>query len=123
MCHATTPIRPTTQSIPSEITYQTTSNKPKGISQNSESSKTSSKEPVTTKDLEKRKQYMKEYMKERRKDQVFQKKEIERKKSYNKKYKNSNPEKVKESWQKAAATYRKSRPEKVKESSKNSTAL
>ena len=50
---------------------------------------------------------MKEYMKERRKDQVFQKKEIERKKSHNKKYKNSNPEKVKESWQKAAATYRK----------------
>ena len=120
---STTPIRPTTQSIPSEITYQTTSNKPKAISQNSEPSKTSSKEPVTTKDLEKRKQYMKEYMKERRKDQVFQKKEIERKKSYNKKYKNSNPEKVKESWQKAAATYRKSRPEKVKESSKNSTAL
>ena len=120
---STTPIRPTTQSIPSEITYQTTSNKPKAISQNSEPSKTSSKELVTTKDLEKRKQYMKEYMKERRKDQVFQKKEIERKKSYNKKYKNSNPEKVKESWQKAAATYRKSRPEKVKESSKNSTAL
>ena len=77
---STTPIRPTTQSIPSEITYQTTSNKPKAISQNSEPSKTSSKEPVTTKDLEKRKQYMKEYMKERRKDQVFQRKEIERKK-------------------------------------------
>ena len=120
---STTPIRPTTQSIPSEITYQTTSNKPKAISQNSEPSKTSSKEPATTKDLEKRKQYMKKYMKERRKDQVFQKKEIERKKSYNKKYKNSNPEKVKESWQKAAATYRKSNPEKVKESYKNSTAL
>ena len=122
---STTPIRPTTQSIPSKITYQTTSNKPKAISQNSEPSKTPSKEPATiaTKDLEKRKQYMKKYMKERRKDQVFQKKEIERKKSYNKKYKNSNPEKVKESWQKAAATYRKSNPEKVKESSKNSTAL
>ena len=74
---STTPIRPTTQSIPSEITYQTTSNKPKAISQNSEPSKTSSEEPATTKDLEKRKQYMKEYMK----DQVFKKKEIERKKS------------------------------------------
>ena len=46
---STTPIRPTTQSIPSEITYQTTSNKPKAISQNSEPSKTSSKEPATTK--------------------------------------------------------------------------
>ena len=67
---STTPIRPTTQSIPSEITYQTTSNKPKAISQNSEPCKTSSKEPATTKDLEKRKQYIKE----RRKDQVFQKK-------------------------------------------------
>ena len=119
---STTPIRPTTQSISSEITYQTTSNKPKTISQNSESNKTSSKETASTKDLEKRKQYMREYMKERRKDQLFKKKEIERKKSYNKNYKNSNPENVKESWQKAAATYRKSNPEKVKESSKESTA-
>ena len=118
---STTPIRPTTQSTPSEITRQTTSNKPKAISQNAESNKTSSKEPATTKAL-KRKQYMKEYMKERRKDQVFKKKEIERKKSYNKNYKNSKPEKVKESWQKAAAAYRKSNPEKVKESSKKSTA-
>ena len=92
----TTPIRPTTQSISPEITYQTTSDKPKAISQNSEPNKTSSQEPVTTKDLEKRKKYMKEYMKERRKHQVFKKKEIERKKSYNKNYKNSNPKKVKE---------------------------
>ena len=118
---STTPIRPTIQSISPEITYQTTSDKPKAISQNSEPNKTSSQEPVTTKDLEKRKKYMKEYMKERRKDQVFKKKEIERKKSYNKNYKNSNPKKVKKSRQKAAATYRKSNPEKVKESSKNST--
>ena len=121
---STTPIRPATQSIPSEITYQTTSNKSKAISRNSESNKTSSGElaMATTKDLEKRKQYMKEYMKERRKDHVFKKKEIERKKSYNKNYKNSNPKKVRESWQKAAATYRKLNPEKVKESSKESTA-
>ena len=121
---STTPIRPATQSIPSEITYQTTSNKSKAISRNSESNKTSSRElaMATTKDLEKRKQYMKEYMKERRKDHVFKKKEIERKKSYNKNYKNSNPKKVRESWQKAAATYRKLNPEKVKESSKESTA-
>ena len=119
---STRAIRPTTQSISSEITYQTTSNKPKTISQNSKSNKTSSKETASTKDLEKREQYMREYMKERRKDQLFKKKEIERKKSYNKNYKNSNPEKVKESWQKAAATYRKSNPEKVKESAKESTA-
>ena len=69
-----TPIRPTTQSISPEITYQITSDKPKAISQNSEPNKTSSQEPVTTKDLEKRKKYIKEYMKERRKDQVFKKK-------------------------------------------------
>ena len=119
---STTPIRPTTQSIPSEITYQTTSNKPKAISQNSESNKTCAKELASTKDLEKRKEHMKKYMKERRKDQVFKKKELERKKFYNKNYKNSNLEKVKESWQKPAATYRKSNPDKVKESSKNSTA-
>ena len=71
---STTPIRPTTQSISSEITYQTTSNKPKTISQNSKSNKTSSKETASTKGLEKRKQYMREYMKERRKDQLFKKK-------------------------------------------------
>ena len=76
---STTPIRPTTQSISPEITYQTTSDKPKAISQNSEPNKTSSQEPVTTKDLEKRKKYMKEYMKERRKDQVFKKKKLKEK--------------------------------------------
>ena len=59
------------------------------------------------KELEKRKQYMKEYMKERRKDNVFIEKEINRKNIYNKNYKNSNPKKVKESWQKASTTYRK----------------
>ena len=47
---------------------------------------------------------MKEYMKQRRKDNKFKKNELERKKSYNKKYKNLNPEKIKESWQKASAT-------------------
>ena len=62
-------------------------------------------------------------MKERRKNQVFKKKEIERKKSYNKNYKNSNSEKVKESWQKAAATYRKSNPEKAKQSCKKATDI
>ena len=71
---STTPIRPTIQSISSEITYQTTSNKPKAISQNSESNKTSAKELASTKDLEKGKEYMKKYMKERRKDQVLKKK-------------------------------------------------
>jgi hypothetical protein len=35
--------------------------------------------------------------------------------------KNSNPDKVKESWQKASETYRKSNPEKVKQSSKAAT--
>ena len=91
---STTPIRPVTQSISTEINYETTSNKPKAIPRTLESDKTSAKETATTKDLEKRKQYMKEYMKQRRKDQVFKKKETKRKKSYNKNYKNSNPEKL-----------------------------
>ncbi len=64
--------------------------------------------------LDKRKKYMKEYMKERRKDNELKKKELARKKNYNKKYKNLNPEKVKESWQKATATYRKSNSERLK---------
>ncbi len=65
---------------------------------------------------------MKEYMKERRKDNELKKKELARKKNYNKKHKNLNPEKVKESWQKASATYRKSNPDKVKELVKRATA-
>ena len=71
---------------------------------------------------EKRKKYMKDYMKKRRKNNEFKKKELERKKSYNKKYKNLNPEKIKESWQKASATYKETNPEKVKESIKRATA-
>ena len=54
---------------------------------------------------------MKEYMKQKRKDSIFKKKENESKKSYTTKYKNSNAEKIKESWQKASATYRKSNRE------------
>ena len=108
----------TTQSISTKITYQPTNDKPKAISQNSQLTKTSSKETATMKDLEKRKQYMKEYMKKRRKDSKFKKTEVERKKSYYTNYKNSNPEKIKKLWQKASATYRESNPEKVKESCK-----
>ena len=69
-----------TQSISTEITYQT-SDKSQAISaQNSQLTKTSSKETATIKDLEKKKQYMKEYMKQKKKDSIFKKKEIERKK-------------------------------------------
>ncbi len=57
---------------------------------------------------------MKEYMKERRKDNKFKKKELERKNTYNKKYKNLNAEKIKESWQKASATYKETNPENVR---------
>ncbi len=64
---------------------------------------------------------MKEYMKERRKDNKFKKKELERKRTYNKKYKNLNPEKIKESWQKACAAYKETNPEKLKESVKRAT--
>ena len=49
---STTPIRPTAQSISTEATYQTTSNKPEANSLNSESDKTSSHETATTKDLD-----------------------------------------------------------------------
>jgi hypothetical protein len=37
--------------------------------------------------------------------------------------KNSNPDKVKESWQKASEAYRKSNPEKVKKSCIKATAI
>jgi hypothetical protein len=33
--------------------------------------------------------------------------------SYNKKYKNLNPEKIKEYWQKASATYKATNPERL----------
>ena len=65
---STTPIRHTAQYISTEMNYQTTSNKPKAISPNSESNKTSSKETATMEMLEKRKQYMKVYVKARKKE-------------------------------------------------------
>ncbi len=65
---------------------------------------------------------MKEYMKERRKDDELKNKELARKRIIIKKHKNLNPEKVKESWQKASTTYRKSNPEKIKELLKRATA-
>ena len=90
-----------TPSVSTEITYQTNDDKSQAISaQNSQLTKTSSKEAATMNALEKRKQYMKEYMKQKRKDSIYKKKEIERKKLYNTNYKNLNPEKIKESWQK-----------------------
>ena len=117
---STTPI---TQSF-SVQTNQTTSAKTKSNSQDSQSNqKASSNETALMKNLDKRKKYMKEYMKEKRKDNKFKKKELERKKSYNKKYKNLNPTKIKESWQKASATYKETNPEKVNESRKRATAL
>ncbi len=85
-------------------------------------SRDSQYETALMENLDKRRKYMKEYMKERRKDNELKKKELARKKNYNKKHKNLNPEKVKESWQKASATYRKSNPEKVKELVKRATA-
>ena len=111
-----------TQSTSTDTTCQASSDKPQEISQNSQLTKTSSKETATLiKNLENRKQYMKEYMKQKRRDNIFKKKEIERKKSYNKKYKNSNAEKIKGSWQRASATYRKSNPENVQQSCKKAS--
>ena len=80
-----------------------------------------SKNSASMKHSQNRKEYMMAYMRKRLHNQ-FKKKESVRKKSYNKKYKNSNPKKIKESWQKATSTYRQLNPEKVKESFKKSTA-
>ena len=99
---STTPI---TQSISTQLINRTTSDKPKEISRNSQSNKTSLKEITSMKNAEKRKQYMKEYMKQKRKNNEFKKKEIERKKLYNENYKNSKTKQIRESWQKASAAY------------------
>ncbi|XP_028394415.1 OTU domain-containing protein 5-like [Dendronephthya gigantea] len=88
----------------------------------SDSNKIISENLVYAKTIQKRRKYMKEYMKNRRMNNEFKKKESERKKSYNNKYKNSNDDKVRDSWQKATATYRQTNPEKVKESFKIATA-
>ena len=53
-------------------------------------------------------------MKKRRNNNEFRKKESERKKLYNKKYKILNSERVKQMFKKATAAYRQSNPEKVK---------
>ncbi len=106
---STTPITPSF----SVQANQTASAKTKSNSRDSQSN---------VKKSEKRKKYMKEYMKKRRKNNELKKKELVRKKSYNKEYKNLNPEKIKESWQKASATYKETNPEKVKESVKRATA-
>jgi hypothetical protein len=111
-----------TQSFSAQ-TNQMTSAQTKSNSQDSQSNlETLSHEAALLRKLDERKKYMKEYMKGRRKDDKFKKKELERKKSYNKKYKNVNPEKIKKSWQKASTTYRETNPEKVKQSSKKTTA-
>ena len=104
--------------ISTQLIDQTKSNKPKEISRNSQSNKTSWKETVSIKNSEKRKQYMKEYMKKKRMNNEFRKKEIERKKLYNKNYKRSQTKKIRKSWQKASAAYRKENSQKVKESIK-----
>jgi hypothetical protein len=61
---------------------------------------------------------MREYIKKKRMNNDFKTKENERKNIYNKTYKSSNPEKVKESQKRANAAYKQSNPEKVKESQK-----
>ncbi len=114
---STTPI---TQSF--SVQTNQTSAKTKSNSRDSQSNlNTFSNETALMKNLEKRKKYMKEYMKERRKDNKFKKKELERKNTYNKKYKNLNVAKIKESWQKASATYKETNPENVKESVQRAT--
>ena len=54
-------------------------------------------------------------MKEKRKHEKFRKKENERKKIYNNRYRILNPVKVKESLKKAAEKYRQSNSDKVKQ--------
>jgi hypothetical protein len=69
-----------------------------------------------------RKEYMREYMKKKRMNNEFKTRENERKNIYNRKYKHSNPEKVKESQKRADAAYKQCNPEKVKESQKRADA-
>ena len=64
-----------------------------------------SENSASMKHSQNRKEYMMTYMRKRRLHNEFEKKESVRKKSYNKKYKNSNPTKIKESWQKTTRRY------------------
>ena len=58
---------------------------------------------------------MRKYMKnKRRQNNEFRKKENERKIIHNKKYKNSNAEKIRDSWKKASAIHRKSKSDKTR---------
>ncbi len=78
---------------------------PKSQSRNSLSNETLPQNCVS---LQSRKDYMREYMKKRCNNNEFRKKESERKKLYNKKYKILNSERVKQMFKKATAAYRQS---------------
>ncbi len=69
-----------------------------------------------------RKEYMREYMKKKRINNEFKTKENEKKKIYNRKYKQSNPEIVKQFQKRANAEYKQSNHEKLKEFQKRATA-
>ena len=69
-----------------------------------------------------RKEYMREYMKKKRMNNEFKTKENEKRKIYDRKYKQSNPEIVKQSQRRANAAYKQSNPQKVKESQKRANA-
>ena len=78
---------------------------------------------VISHNVKSRKEYMREYMRQRRMNTEFKAKENERKKVYNKKYKQSNPEKVTETQRKASASYQQSNPTKHKETLRKAKAL
>ncbi len=65
---------------------------------------------------------MREYMKKKRMNNKFKTKENEKKKIYDRKYKQSNPEIVKQTQKRANAAYKQLNPEKLKEFQKRADA-
>ena len=73
--------------------------------------------------LKSRKEYMRAYMKKKRMNDGFKTKENKRKKIYNKTYRQSKAEKVKQSMKKAYAAYKQLNPSKAKKSSQKTSAV
>ena len=107
---------PIAQPVSAQSGNEKTSEQQKSKTKSKNSAKTNETKSGKSVNLT-RKDYMRQYMKEKRKS-GFRNIENDRKKTYNKKYKMLNPEKVKESLKNATATYRQSNPEKVKKANR-----
>ena len=77
----------------------------------------------TIDNLKSRKEYMREYMKKKRMNSEFKTKENERKITYNRKYRQLNPESLRESKKRSNAAYKQRNAEKLKESEKRSIKI